>query len=202
MGRILVNMKYIKLFEDWTAENPDLERVRQFNGSIKDMHTWLSRKLKEQGLEGETNPYKHTIMVNGPHMDDKFLLDELKAQGEMFGMQARNCSPDKWLQEGDEVTIGELSLKVYFCPGHTPGHIIYFNKASKLALVGDVLFKGSIGRTDLPGGNHQDLLDSIAKKLWPLGNDVEFIPGHGPISTFGQERINNVFVADNILNNS
>ncbi len=71
MGRILVNMKYIKLFEDWTAENPDLERVRQFNGSIKDMHTWLSRKLKEQGLEGETNPYKDTIMVNGPHMDDK-----------------------------------------------------------------------------------------------------------------------------------
>jgi hydroxyacylglutathione hydrolase len=142
------------------------------------------------------------LEIHGPHMDDKFLLDELKAQGEMFGMQSRNCSPDKWLQEGDEVTIGELSLKVYFCPGHTPGHIIFFNKASKLALVGDVLFKGSIGRTDLPGGNHQDLLDSIAKKLWPLGNDVEFIPGHGPISTFGQERINNAFVADNILNNS
>jgi glyoxylase-like metal-dependent hydrolase (beta-lactamase superfamily II) len=135
-------------------------------------------------------------------MDDKFLLDELKAQGEMFGMQARNCSPDKWLEEGDEVTIGELILEVYFCPGHTPGHIIFFNKASKLALVGDVLFKGSIGRTDLPGGNHQDLLDSIAMKLWPLGNDVEFIPGHGPMSTFGQERINNAFVADNILNNS
>jgi glyoxylase-like metal-dependent hydrolase (beta-lactamase superfamily II) len=91
---------------------------------------------------------------------------------------------------------------VYFCPGHTPGHIIFFNKVSKLALVGDVLFKGSIGRTDLPGGNHQDLLDSIAIKLWPLGNDVKFIPGHGPVSTFGEERRSNAFVADGILQKS
>lgn len=142
------------------------------------------------------------LEIHGPHIDDKFLLDELKTQGEMFGMEARNCTPDKWLKEGDIINVGELTLDVYFCPGHTPGHIIFFNKVSKLALVGDVLFKGSIGRTDLPGGNHQDLLDSIAIKLWPLGSDVKFIPGHGPVSTFGEERRSNAFVADGILQKS
>ena len=142
------------------------------------------------------------LEIHGPHIDDKFLLDELKTQGEMFGMEARNCTPDKWLKEGDIINVGELTLDVYFCPGHTPGHIIFFNKVSKLALVWDVRFKGAIGRTDLPGGNHQDLLDSIAIKLWPLGNDVKFIPGHGPVSTFGEERRSNAFVADGILQKS
>ena len=139
------------------------------------------------------------IKIEGPHKEDKFLLDSLKSQGEMFGMQARNCMPDKWLEDGDTVTVGNSVLDVIFTPGHTPGHVIFFSNESNLALVGDVLFRGSIGRTDLPRGNHQDLIDSISKKLWPLGNDVEFICGHGPNSTFGNERASNPFVSDAAL---
>ena len=136
------------------------------------------------------------IKIEGPHKEDKFLLDSLQSQGEMFGMQARNCVPDKWLEDGDSVTVGNSVLDVIFTPGHTPGHVIFFSNDSNLALVGDVIFRGSIGRTDLPRGNHQDLIDSISKKLWPLGNDVEFICGHGPNSTFGNERTSNPFVSD------
>jgi glyoxylase-like metal-dependent hydrolase (beta-lactamase superfamily II) len=139
------------------------------------------------------------IKIEGPHKDDKFLLDSLQSQGEMFGMQARNCMPDKWLQDGDSVTVGNSVLDVIFTPGHTPGHVIFYSNESNLALVGDVIFRGSIGRTDLPRGNHQDLIDSISKKLWPLGNDVEFICGHGPNSTFGNERASNPFVSDAAL---
>ena len=139
------------------------------------------------------------IKIEGPHKDDKFLLDSLQSQGEMLGMQARNCIPDKWLEDGDSVTVGNSVLDVIFTPGHTPGHIIFFSNESNLALVGDVIFRGSIGRTDLPRGNHQDLIDSISKKLWPLGNDVEFICGHGPNSTFGNERASNPFVSDAAL---
>ena len=139
------------------------------------------------------------INIEGPSIEDKFLLDSLKDQGEMFGMQSRNCIPNLWLQDGDIVTVGQISLDVYFCPGHTPGHVIFYAKESKVALVGDVLFQGSIGRTDLPGGNHQDLIDSIVNKLWPLGDDVKFIPGHGAVSNFGVERQTNAFVADSVL---
>ncbi|MCH1526289.1 MAG: MBL fold metallo-hydrolase [SAR86 cluster bacterium] len=139
------------------------------------------------------------INIEGPSIEDKFLLDSLKDQGEMFGMQSRNCIPNLWLQDGDIVTVGQISLDVYFCPGHTPGHVIFYAKESKVALVGDVLFQGSIGRTDLPGGNHQDLIDSIVNKLWPLGDDVKFIPGHGDVSNFGVERQTNAFVADSVL---
>ena len=142
------------------------------------------------------------IQIEGPHIADKFLLDELKKQGQMFGMMSENCSPDRWLDEGDVIKIGDVKLDTYFCPGHTPGHVIFYNKENKLALVGDVLFQGSIGRTDLPGGNHQELLESIKNKLCPLVNDIEFIPGHGPNSTFAQERATNAFVADSILMNN
>ena len=136
------------------------------------------------------------IKIEGPHKEDKFLLDSLQSQGEMFGMQARNCVPNKWLEDGDTVTVGNSVLDVIFTPGHTPGHVIFFSNDSNLALVGDVIFRGSIGRTDLPRGNHQDLINSISKKLWPLGNNVEFICGHGPNSTFGNERASNPFVSD------
>ena len=141
------------------------------------------------------------IKIEGPHIADKFLLDELEKQGAMFGMISKNCSPDRWLDDGDIVEIGLVELDTYFCPGHTPGHVIFYSKENKLALVGDVLFNGSIGRTDLPGGNHEELLESIKNKLWPLGHDIEFIPGHGPNSTFAQERAANAFVADSILLN-
>ena len=139
------------------------------------------------------------IKIECPHKEDKFLLDSLQSQGEMFGMQARNCMPDKWLEDGDTVMVGNSVLDVIFTPGHTPGHVIFFSNDSNLALVGDVIFRGSIGRTDLPRGNHQDLINSISKKLWPLGNDVEFICGHGPNSTFGNERASNPFVSDAAL---
>ena len=114
------------------------------------------------------------IQIEGPHIADKFLLDELKKQGQMFGMMSENCSPDRWLDEGDVIKIGDVKLDTYFCPGHTPGHVIFYNKENKLALVGDVLFQGSIGRTDLPGGNHQELLESIKLNVfgsWTLSQD-------------------------------
>ena len=139
------------------------------------------------------------VKIHGPHEDDKFLLDSLEEQGKMFGLNSKDCSPDVWLDEGDIVTIGKEKLETYFCPGHTPGHLIFYNLESKLAIVGDVLFCGSIGRTDLPGGNFDDLIQSVKDKLWPLGRDIEFIPGHGPISTFEAERQSNPFVSDSVL---
>tara|TARA_B100000767_G_scaffold273585_1_gene304140 strand:+ start:976 stop:1629 length:654 start_codon:yes stop_codon:yes gene_type:complete len=140
-----------------------------------------------------------SIEIEGPHREDAFLLDSLESQGKMFGFQAQNCIPNRWLEDGDEVKLGNETLQVLFCPGHTPGHIIFFHAPSNLAAVGDVLFQGSIGRTDLPRGNHQDLINSITQKLWPLGEEVLFISGHGPVSTFGQERKNNAFVSDAAL---
>ena len=139
------------------------------------------------------------VEIHGPHIEDKFLLDELQKQGEMFGLPSKDCKPDVWLDEGDIVKVGDEKLDVYFCPGHTPGHIIFYNEANKLALVGDVLFNGSIGRTDLPGGNHNQLIISVKDKLWPLGKEIEFIPGHGPMSTFEAERLSNPFVSDQAL---
>ena len=140
------------------------------------------------------------IKIHGPHKEDAFLLEVLSHQGQMYGMPTRNCTPDNWLNDGDEVSVGNALFKVIFCPGHTPGHIVFFNEENKLALVGDVIFNGSIGRTDFPRGNHQDLINSITKKLWPLGDDIEFISGHGPNSTFGHERQVNMFVSDIALN--
>ena len=139
------------------------------------------------------------VEIHGPHEDDKFLLDSLAEQGKMFGLNSKDCSPDVWLNEGDIVTIGKEKLETYFCPGHTPGHLIFYNLESKLAIVGDVLFCGSIGRTDLPGGNFDDLIQSVKDKLWPLGRDIQFIPGHGPMSSFEAERQSNPFVSDAVL---
>ena len=139
------------------------------------------------------------VEIHGPHEDDKFLLDSLEEQGKMFGLNSKDCSPDVWLNEGDIVTIGKEKLETYFCPGHTPGHLIFYNSDSKLAIVGDVLFCGSIGRTDLPGGNFDDLIQSVKDKLWPLGRDIQFIPGHGPMSSFEAERQSNPFVSDSVL---
>ena len=139
------------------------------------------------------------LKIEGPHTDDQFLIDTIEEQGQMMGIPAKKFVPDVWFNDGDQVDVGNLTLDIYLCPGHTPGHVIFVHKDSKFAIVGDVLFRGSIGRTDLPGGNHQDLLDSITTKLWPLGNDIEFVCGHGPGSTFGQERIDNAFVSDRAL---
>lgn len=143
---------------------------------------------------------RYSVPIEGPHRDDQFLLQDLQSQGEKYGFPIYPAfEPDLWLENGDEVSLGGLTLGVRHCPGHTPGHIIFFHEPSRLAIVGDVLFKGSIGRTDLPRGNYQSLIDSIRDRLWPLGEDMTFVPGHGPLSTFGHERKTNPFVADNMI---
>jgi len=139
------------------------------------------------------------LPIEGPHEDDRFWIARLDEDGGRFGMEAASFEPTRWLKHGDTVTVGELTLDVIHCPGHTPGHVVFFHQPSRFAIVGDVLFKGSIGRTDFPMGNHQDLIDSITQRLWPLGEDVTFIPGHGPTSTFGIERKTNAFVSDYAL---
>jgi hydroxyacylglutathione hydrolase len=149
------------------------------------------------GLAGELAKH-YSVPLEGPHKEDKFWIDQM-ASGMMAGVPCAVFTPDRWLEDGDEVRIGNLSLHVFHCPGHTPGHVVFFHAESKLALVGDVLFKGSIGRTDFPRGHHQSLIESITRKLWPLGNDITFVPGHGATSTFGQERQSNPFVGDKVL---
>ena len=139
------------------------------------------------------------VPIEGPHEDDLFWIDRLAEDGAKYGVVGQSFTPDRWLVDGDTATVGELTFAVRHCPGHTPGHIVFHHAPSKLALVGDVLFKGSIGRTDFPRGNHQDLLDSIAQRLWPMGDDTAFVPGHGPMSTFGHERATNPYVADRVL---
>ncbi|WP_299596681.1 MBL fold metallo-hydrolase [uncultured Microbulbifer sp.] len=148
---------------------------------------------------GGTKPLSRDLElpVEGPHKADQFWIEQISTQAQMFGFPAvETFTPDRWLTDGETVTVADHVLEVVHCPGHTPGHVIFFHRESNLALVGDVLFAGSIGRTDFPQSNHQDLIDSITKKLWPLGDAVKFIPGHGPMSTFGQERQTNPFVAD------
>lgn len=150
---------------------------------------------------GATNALaKHYgVVIEGPHKEDQFWIDLIPQQKDRFGFaDAEAFTPDRWLVQGDTVTFGNIVLEVYFCPGHTPGHVVFFHRASKLAQVGDVLFKGSIGRTDFPRGDHPTLIKSIRENLFNLGNDVRFIPGHGPMSTFGEERQSNPFVGDNV----
>ncbi|GMG87972.1 MBL fold metallo-hydrolase [Biformimicrobium ophioploci] len=138
-----------------------------------------------------------SLPIEGPHQEDAFWIEQLPTQAQMFGFPAVEVfTPGRWLQGGDSVTVGEETLEVLHCPGHTPGHVVFFHRESNLALVGDVLFAGSIGRTDFPRGDHDTLVASIREKLWPLGDEVRFIPGHGPMSTFGHERASNPFVAD------
>lgn len=138
------------------------------------------------------------IPIEGPHLDDKFLVDALPRQGAMFGYQSvRAFTPTKCLDDGDEIQIGESTLRVLHCPGHTPGHIAFYSKESNVAFVGDVLFKGSVGRTDFERGDHNALITSIKTKLFPLGDNVTFVPGHGPESTFGEERASNPFLQNN-----
>jgi hydroxyacylglutathione hydrolase len=140
------------------------------------------------------------VPVEGPQREEKFWLDQLALQGARFGLPGvEGFEPDRWLEGGDEVRFGDVRLEVRHCPGHTPGHIIFFAPAERLALVGDVLFAGSIGRTDFPRGDYDTLIRSITTQLWPLGEDVAFVPGHGPMSTFGRERAANAFVADRVL---
>jgi hydroxyacylglutathione hydrolase len=140
------------------------------------------------------------VPVEGPQREDRFWIDQLPQQGQMFGFpHLAAFTPDRWLEQGDRVRFGNVELDVLHCPGHTPGHVVFFSAKDRLAIVGDVLFDGSIGRTDFPRGNHAALIASITGKLWPLGEEVTFIPGHGPLSTFGEQRRSNPFVGDAVL---
>lgn len=139
------------------------------------------------------------VPIEGPHEADRYWIARLEDDGRAYGVPGKPFEPNRWLAQGDQVTVGELVLDVYHCPGHTPGHVVFHHPATQLAIVGDVLFQGSIGRTDFPLGNHQDLIDAITTRLWPLGDDTVFVPGHGARSTFGEERRRNPFVADSVL---
>ncbi len=140
---------------------------------------------------------RFSLPVEGPHRDDRFWIEQLPQQAAMFGVaESEGFEPTRWLEQGDTVGVGEVTLEVLHCPGHTPGHVVFFEPDSRLAFVGDVLFQGSIGRTDFPRGDYATLIRSIRENLFTLGDDVRFVPGHGPMSTFGQERKTNPFVGD------
>lgn len=137
------------------------------------------------------------LPITGPHPDDQFWIEGLPQQSAMFGFPpSSRFTPNRWLAEGDTVQIGHCILHVHHCPGHTPGHVVFHSPEAGRVFVGDVLFAGSIGRTDFPGGNQAQLIDSIRRHLWPLGDATVFVPGHGPESTIGHERRHNPFVAD------
>lgn len=140
---------------------------------------------------------RHALPIVGPQREDQFWLDALAEQCRMFGFpQVQPFTPTRWLEQGDSVMVGDERLTVLHTPGHTPGHVVFHSAPAQLAFVGDVLFAGSIGRTDFPRGNHAALLASIRERLWPLGDDTRFVPGHGPMSSFGEERASNPFVSD------
>ena len=140
---------------------------------------------------------KYQLDIIGPHEGDQFWIDGLAQQGAMFGFPpSRSFVPTRWLHDGDTVQIGKETLQVRHCPGHTPGHVVFHAPQLERCFVGDVLFAGSIGRTDFPQGNHQQLIDSIVQRLWPMGDATVFIPGHGPESSFGRERKTNPYVGN------
>ncbi|MGA8055201.1 MAG: MBL fold metallo-hydrolase [Burkholderiales bacterium] len=140
-----------------------------------------------------------SLPIEGPHVDDAFWIDQLPSQSRMFGFPPLAAfTPDRWLRDGDTVRFGAVEMSVRHCPGHTPGHVIFFEPTLRVAFVGDVLFAGSIGRTDFPRSDYDTLIQSIREQLWPLGDDVTFVPGHGPASTFGEERRTNPFVSDRL----
>jgi glyoxylase-like metal-dependent hydrolase (beta-lactamase superfamily II) len=139
------------------------------------------------------------VPIEGPHEADRYWIDRLAEDGAKYGVPGQPFEPSRWLADREQVTVGNLAFDVRHCPGHTPGHVVFHHPDSKLALVGDVLFRGSIGRWDFPHGDQQQLLHSITERLWPMGDETAFVPGHGPMSTFGQERQTNPFVSDAAL---
>ena len=139
------------------------------------------------------------VEIEGPHEADMFWISKLEEDGGKYGIPGKPFVPARWLKDGDTVTVGELTFNVRHCPGHTPGHVVFHHPESSLAIVGDVLFKGSIGRWDFPMGNHRQLIDSITQRLWPMGGETAFVPGHGPMSTFAHERATNPLVGDRVL---
>ena len=172
-----------ELLAEIEKQNLELEKILLTHAHI-DHAGGAGQLARERGLP-----------IEGPHRDDQFWIDGLAQQAEMFGFPpAETFTPQRWLQQGDTVTVGDETLQVRHCPGHTPGHVIFYHAQNRVALVGDVIFEGSIGRTDFPRGNHQQLLDSIAQQVLSLDDQVQLIPGHGPATTVGNERRSNPFV--------
>lgn len=176
----------------------DIERILQ---ALADEQLTLDRILVTHGHIDHAGAVaalaaRCAVPIEGPHQEDAFWIEGMVQQSRMFGFpEVATFTPDRWLQEGDKVRFGDVELDVLHCPGHTPGHVVFHHAPSKLAQVGDVLFQGSIGRTDFPRGDHATLIASIKNKLFPLGDDVDFIPGHGPMSSFGEERRYNPFLS-------
>lgn len=170
------------------AQDVKLEKILVTHGHID--HAGNVRTLAD----------RLSLPIEGPQMEDSFWIDQIEGEGSRFCIDgAKTFTPDRWLSDGEAVTVGDAAFDVYHCPGHTPGHVIFHQEDAGVAFVGDVLFRGSIGRSDFPRGDHATLIASITTKLWPLGEDTTFVPGHGPTSTFGFERANNPFVGDSVL---
>jgi hydroxyacylglutathione hydrolase len=176
----------------------DLERIRQTIAQVGVTveKIWLTHgHIDHAGGAAELKESLGGVLIEGPHRADLFLLEHLAETGRSFGLSGgRNVTPDRWLDDADQVRVGELVFNVLHCPGHSPGSVVFFNLDQRLVIVGDVLFRGSIGRSDLPGGDSQTLIRSITDKLLPLGDDVAVIPGHGPTTTIGHERMANPFL--------
>jgi hydroxyacylglutathione hydrolase len=174
----------------------DLDRIRQAiaqSGATVEKIILTHGHIDHAGGAAELRD-ELGVPVEGPHEADRFLLDRLAEQGRNYGFEARPVTPDRWLNEGDTVSVGDLTLDVLHCPGHSPGSVVLVSKDQRFALVGDVLFQGSVGRVDLPGGDGKALIRSIKDKLLPLGDDIAFICGHGPTSTIGRERQTNPYL--------
>ena len=174
-----------------------LGALDHFGLTLKEM--WLTHGHLDHAGAAHAIREKLGVPVIGPHKDDQFWLDQIESSAEKYGLSdLLNVTPDRYLEDGDVLELEGVKFDVAHTPGHTPGHVVIHNRQAKIAFVGDVLFQGSIGRTDFPRGDYDTLINSITEKLWPLGDDVTFVPGHGPSSTFGQERRTNPFVADQL----
>ena len=176
-----------KIFEVIKEESVTIEKILLTHGHL-DL-CGASKQIRDQ----------LNIPIEGPHIEDQFWIDQLEEQSKQFSLpHSSSFIPDRYLTDNEIVEFGDIKLRVKHCPGHTPGHVIFFSAQNNVAIVGDVLFAGSIGRTDFPRGDHDALINAITTKLWPLGDNVTFIPGHGPTSTFGTERQTNPYVADSV----
>jgi hydroxyacylglutathione hydrolase len=184
-----------------TAVDPggDFHLLQQeiHNQGIKITKVLLTHGHVDHASAAGTMAEHYGVKIEGPHQDDLFLIERLPESGRKYNFPVyKPFVPDRWLEHGETVSLGSLTLDVVHCPGHTPGHVVFVSKEAKIAFVGDVLFRGSVGRSDGPRGNHELLVDSIRQRLWPYGDDMQFVPGHGQPSTFGWERKTNPYVAD------